>query len=90
MCTLPMSHRVAVLYQGALVELAGTSEFFANPQHGHSKGLVAAARAHPAACAAPVACSDLAACAHRLLGANVAGSRPGTSRSLELVSAPDA
>ncbi|MDP9694313.1 UNVERIFIED_ORG: peptide/nickel transport system ATP-binding protein [Arthrobacter globiformis] len=85
-----MSHRVAVLYKGALVELAGTSEFFANPQHGHSKELVAAARAHPAACAAPVACSDLAACAHRVLGANVVGGRPGTSRSLELVSAPDA
>jgi peptide/nickel transport system ATP-binding protein len=85
-----MSHRVAVLYQGALVELAGTSEFFANPRHGHSKELVAAARAHPTACAAPVACNDLAACAHRVLGANVAGGRPGTSRSLELVSAPDA
>jgi peptide/nickel transport system ATP-binding protein len=76
-----MSHRVAVLYQGALVELAGTAEFFANPRHGHSKELVAAARAQPAACAAPVACSDLAACAHRA----VAG-RPGTFRLPELVS----
>lgn len=39
-----MSQRVAVLYQGALVELARTTEFFANPVHGHSKQLVAAAR----------------------------------------------
>jgi peptide/nickel transport system ATP-binding protein len=39
-----MSHRVAVLYQGALVELARTTDFFANPVHGHSKQLVAAAR----------------------------------------------
>jgi peptide/nickel transport system ATP-binding protein len=39
-----MSQRVAVLYQGALVELARTTDFFANPVHGHSKQLVAAAR----------------------------------------------
>lgn len=84
-----MSHRVAVLYQGALVELAGTAEFFAHPQHGHSKELVAAAREHPTACAAAVACSDLEACAHRAASANLAGSRPRTSRSLELVSVPD-
>jgi ABC-type glutathione transport system ATPase component len=38
-----MSHRVAVLYQGALVELAPTGDFFANPRHDHSKQLVAAA-----------------------------------------------
>jgi peptide/nickel transport system ATP-binding protein len=38
-----MSHRVAVLYQGALVELAQTREFFASPRHEHSKQLVAAA-----------------------------------------------
>jgi peptide/nickel transport system ATP-binding protein len=78
-----MSHRVAVLYQGALVELAGTADFFANPQHRHSKELVAAARAHPTACAAPVACNDLAACAHRGSG------RLGTTRLLELVTSPD-
>jgi ABC-type dipeptide/oligopeptide/nickel transport system ATPase component len=74
---------VAVLYQGALVELAGTADFFANPQHRHSKELVAAARAHPTACAAPVACNDLAACAHRGSG------RLGTTRLLELVTSPD-
>lgn len=92
-----MSHRVAVLYQGALVELAGTAEFFASPRHAHSKELVAAARAHPTACAAPVACSDLAACAHRAVTratraavviGGVAGG-PEASRSLELVSFPD-
>ncbi|MFP3462020.1 ABC transporter ATP-binding protein [Arthrobacter globiformis] len=92
-----MSHRVAVLYRGALVELAGTAEFFADPQHGHSKELVAAARAHPMACAAPVACSDLAACAHRSLAmgmrasvviGGVAGG-PEPARSLELASFPD-
>lgn len=44
-----MSHRVAVLYQGALVELARTTDFFANPSHGHSKQLVAAARPDPRA-----------------------------------------
>jgi peptide/nickel transport system ATP-binding protein len=37
-----MSHRVAVLYQGALVELAPTGDFFANPRHKHSKQLIAA------------------------------------------------
>jgi len=46
-----MSHRVAVLYQGALVELARTTDFFANPSHGHSKQLVAAARPDPRAAA---------------------------------------
>ena len=37
-----MSHRVAVLFQGALVEVAPTVEFFAAPQHRHSKELMAA------------------------------------------------
>lgn len=37
-----MSHRVAVLFQGALVEVAPTGEFFADPRHRHSKELVAA------------------------------------------------
>ena len=88
-----MSHRVAVLYQGALVELAATADFFANPQHGHSKQLVAAALANPAACAAPVACSDVAGCAHRaaITATRYPAARvPGTSRALELVSKPDA
>ena len=88
-----MSHRVAVLYQGALVELAATADFFANPQHGHSKQLVAAALTNPAVCAAPVACADLAACAHRaaLTAARYPGAgAAGTSRSLELVSNPNA
>ncbi|WP_309123763.1 ABC transporter ATP-binding protein [Arthrobacter sp.] len=39
-----MSRRVAVLYQGALVELARTTDFFAKPEHSHSKQLVAAAQ----------------------------------------------
>ena len=38
-----MSHRVAVLFQGRLVELAETSELFARPRHEHSRQLVAAA-----------------------------------------------
>ena len=38
-----MCHRVAVLFQGALVELAPTAGFFCDPQHRHSKELVAAA-----------------------------------------------
>lgn len=38
-----MSHRIAVFYQGALVELAPADEFFAYPRHEHSKQLVAAA-----------------------------------------------
>ncbi|GEO94433.1 ATP-binding cassette domain-containing protein [Kocuria turfanensis] len=38
-----MSHRVAVLHHGALVELAPTREFFAAPRHEHSRQLVAAA-----------------------------------------------
>jgi peptide/nickel transport system ATP-binding protein len=37
-----MSHRVAVLYQGELVELARTNDFFAHPSHSHSQDLVAA------------------------------------------------
>ncbi|WP_311380498.1 dipeptide/oligopeptide/nickel ABC transporter ATP-binding protein [Arthrobacter sp. ISL-69] len=37
-----MSHRVAVLFQGALGEVAPTAEFFADPRHRHSKELVAA------------------------------------------------
>jgi ABC-type glutathione transport system ATPase component len=40
-----MCQRVAVLYQGRLVEVAGTREFFADPQHEHSKALVSAATA---------------------------------------------
>ncbi|GAB2602793.1 nickel ABC transporter ATP-binding protein NikE [Kocuria arenosa] len=38
-----MSHRVAVLFRGRLVELAETSELFSRPRHEHSKQLVAAA-----------------------------------------------
>lgn len=38
-----MSHRVAVLFHGTLVELAPVHEFFARPRHEHSKQLVAAA-----------------------------------------------
>ncbi|MEX5296557.1 ABC transporter ATP-binding protein [Kocuria sp. CPCC 205268] len=38
-----MSHRVAVLFRGRLVELAETSEVFAHPRHEHSRQLVAAA-----------------------------------------------
>jgi peptide/nickel transport system ATP-binding protein len=38
-----MSHRVAVLFQGAMVEVAANAEFFAAPRHRHSKDLVAAA-----------------------------------------------
>ncbi|MFF0990417.1 nickel ABC transporter ATP-binding protein NikE [Kocuria nitroreducens] len=38
-----MSHRVAVLFRGRLVELAETSELFTRPQHEHSRQLVAAA-----------------------------------------------
>ncbi|MGO4146427.1 ATP-binding cassette domain-containing protein [Paenarthrobacter sp. YAF11_1] len=38
-----MCHRVAVLYQGRLVELTDTDKFFADPQHQHSKDLVSAA-----------------------------------------------
>jgi len=37
-----MCQRVAVLYQGALVELAETAAFFANPKHEHSRALVEA------------------------------------------------
>ena len=42
-----MSTRVAVLHQGALVELAHTDAFFENPQHEHSRQLVAAALPAP-------------------------------------------
>ncbi len=38
-----MSHRVAVLFQGAVVEVAPNAEFFSAPRHRHSKELVAAA-----------------------------------------------
>lgn len=38
-----MCQRVAVLYQGRLVELTDTHKFFAEPQHDHSKDLVSAA-----------------------------------------------
>ena len=44
-----MSHRVAVLHRGELVELAETTDFFARPRHEHSRQLVAAAL--PPACA---------------------------------------
>ena len=44
-----MSHRVAVLHRGELVELADTTDFFARPRHDHSRQLVAAAL--PPACA---------------------------------------
>lgn len=37
-----MCDRVAVLFKGCLVEVAGTSEFFADPKHEHSKDLVSA------------------------------------------------
>ncbi|WP_120519957.1 ATP-binding cassette domain-containing protein [Arthrobacter celericrescens] len=37
-----MCQRVAVLYQGALVELAETAAFFAGPKHEHSRALVEA------------------------------------------------
>ena len=70
-----MSHRVAVLYQGALVELARTTDFFANPSHGHSKQLVAAARPEPRA----------AATTH-----DPAAIEPQASPALDLVGSPDA
>src|SRR4029453_15691046 len=35
-----MCQRVAVLYQGCLVELTDTDKFFADPQHQHSQDLV--------------------------------------------------
>ncbi|MCP1413921.1 ABC transporter ATP-binding protein [Paenarthrobacter sp. A20] len=38
-----MCQRVAVLFQGRLVELTGTKKFFADPQHQHSQDLVSAA-----------------------------------------------
>ncbi|MDR6436500.1 ABC-type glutathione transport system ATPase component [Paenarthrobacter nicotinovorans] len=38
-----MCQRVAVLYQGRLVELTDTDKFFTDPQHQHSKDLVSAA-----------------------------------------------
>jgi peptide/nickel transport system ATP-binding protein/microcin C transport system ATP-binding protein len=38
-----MCQRVAVLFQGRLVELTDTHKFFTEPQHEHSKDLVAAA-----------------------------------------------
>jgi peptide/nickel transport system ATP-binding protein len=37
-----MCQRVAVLFQGRLVEVAETQEFFADPQHEHSQALVSA------------------------------------------------
>lgn len=71
-----MSHRVAVLYQGELVELAQNADFFANPRHGHSKELVAAALPGPKA----------------LSGATTAhapASETRAARALSLVSTPD-
>lgn len=41
-----MCHRVAVLFEGRLVEVAATDEFFKNPQHVNSQELVAAANLH--------------------------------------------
>ncbi|WP_017198945.1 ABC transporter ATP-binding protein [Arthrobacter sp. M2012083] len=38
-----MCQRVAVLYQGRLVELTDTDKFFSDPQHQHSQDLVSAA-----------------------------------------------
>lgn len=38
-----MCQRVAVLFQGRLVELTDTQKFFADPQHQHSQDLVSAA-----------------------------------------------
>lgn len=38
-----MCHRVAVLFEGQLVEVATAEEFFNNPRHVHSKELVSAA-----------------------------------------------
>ena len=38
-----MCQRVAVLFQGRLVEVAETQSFFADPQHEHSQALVSAA-----------------------------------------------
>lgn len=38
-----MCQRVAVLFQGRLVEVTDTHKFFADPQHEHSKDLVSAA-----------------------------------------------
>lgn len=38
-----LCQRVAVLYQGRLVEVARTHTFFADPQHEHSRALVSAA-----------------------------------------------
>ncbi|UKA51692.1 ABC transporter ATP-binding protein [Arthrobacter sp. FW305-123] len=38
-----MCQRVAVLYQGCLVELTDTEKFFVDPQHPHSQDLVSAA-----------------------------------------------
>lgn len=69
-----MSHRVAVLFQGALVEVAPTAEFFAHPQHGHSKELVAAALPVPQAARA---------CQHVASTIRVSVAR-------DLVSSPDA
>ncbi|WP_104141172.1 ABC transporter ATP-binding protein [Arthrobacter sp. ZGTC131] len=69
-----MSHRVAVLFQGALVEVAPTAEFFARPRHGHSKELVAAALPVPQAARA---------CQHVASTIRVPGVR-------DLVGSPDA
>lgn len=68
-----MSHRVAVLYQGELVELAENADFFANPRHGHSKELVAASRPRPRAVAA-------------ITTAHAPGTESRASQALNLVS----
>ncbi len=37
-----LSNYIAVMYAGEIIEYAGTSEFFADPGHPYSKGLIAA------------------------------------------------
>ncbi len=37
-----LCHRVGVMYQGKMVEIAPSAELFANPQHGYTKALLSA------------------------------------------------